>query len=115
MLLLTWPILRDPAHVLLCDPTSEAMGHLWGLEVADEGLFRHGPFVRVTDQVGFPDGFQATAFDRFSRSDPARTRATGGAGLGLSIARGLVEAHGGEIWIDDVDGAQVSFRIPAPA
>ncbi|HEY5877206.1 MAG TPA: HAMP domain-containing sensor histidine kinase [Ilumatobacteraceae bacterium] len=64
---------------------------------------------------GFPDGFQATAFDRFSRSDPARTRATGGAGLGLSIARGLVEAHGGEIWIDDVDGAQVSFRIPAPA
>jgi signal transduction histidine kinase len=64
---------------------------------------------------GFPDGFQASAFDRFSRSDPARTRATGGAGLGLSIARGLVEAHGGEIWIDDVDGAQVSFRIPAPA
>jgi signal transduction histidine kinase len=64
---------------------------------------------------GFPDGFRATAFDRFSRSDPARTRATGGAGLGLSIARGLVEAHGGEIWIDDVDGAQVSFRIPAPA
>ena len=64
---------------------------------------------------GFPDGFQATAFDRFSRADPARTRATGGAGLGLSIARGLVEAHGGEIWIDDVDGAQVSFRIPAPA
>src|SRR6185436_19301543 len=63
MLFLTWPILRDPAHVLLCDPTSEAMGHLWGLEVADEGLFRHGPFVRVTDQVGFPDGFHADFMD----------------------------------------------------
>ena len=63
MLLLTWPILRDPAHVLLCDPTSEAMGHLWGLEVADEGLFRHGPFVRVTDQVGFPEGFHADFMD----------------------------------------------------
>ncbi|MGD9704770.1 MAG: sensor histidine kinase [Acidimicrobiia bacterium] len=64
---------------------------------------------------GFPVGFQDAAFERFSRPDPARTRATGGAGLGLSIARGLVEAHGGEIWIDDVEGAQVSFRIPAPA
>jgi hypothetical protein len=63
MLLLTWPIFRDPAHVLLGDPTSEAMGHLWGLEVADEGLFRHGPFVRVTDQVGFPDGFRADFMD----------------------------------------------------
>jgi hypothetical protein len=63
MLLLTWPILRDPAHVLLCDPTSEAMGHLWGLEVADEGLFVHGPFVRVTAEVGFPDGFHADFMD----------------------------------------------------
>ncbi len=63
MLFLTWPILRDPAHVLLCNPTSEAMGHLWGLEVVDEGLFRYGPFVRVTDRVGFPDGFRADFMD----------------------------------------------------
>ena len=36
-------------------------------------------------------------FDRFYRVDPSRARATGGAGLGLTIARQLVEAHGGSI------------------
>jgi hypothetical protein len=58
-----WPIFADPAHVLLGDPTSEAMGHLWGLEVVTDGLLEEGPFVRVTDQVGFPDGFRADFMD----------------------------------------------------
>ena len=75
-----------------------------------------GAVVRVTDDgPGFPDDFRDHAFERFTRSDPSRTRQSGGGGLGLAIARGLVEAHGGEIWIEDSANASVAFRVPTPA
>jgi two-component system sensor histidine kinase BaeS len=54
-------------------------------------------------------------FERFWREDGARTG--GGAGLGLAIARGLVEAHGGRIWAESrpEGGTRVSFTLPAVA
>jgi signal transduction histidine kinase len=56
-------------------------------------------------------------FDRFWRDDEARDRRTGGAGLGLAIARGLVEHHGGRIWAENRagGGASVSFTLPRAA
>ena len=71
------------------------------------------PRVRVIDQgPGFPAEFSAHAFERFARADPSRNRETGGAGLGLAIARGLVEAHGGRIWIERPPGGRVAFELP---
>jgi signal transduction histidine kinase len=73
-----------------------------------------GAKVRVVDEgPGFPEEFAAHAFERFARADPSRARATGGGGLGLAIARGLIEAHGGRIWIEQPPGGRVTFELPA--
>jgi two-component system sensor histidine kinase BaeS len=53
-------------------------------------------------------------FDLFWRDDDSRTRETGGAGVGLAVARGLVQAHGGTIWAENrrAGGARVAFTLP---
>ena len=53
-------------------------------------------------------------FDRFYRADPSRARSTGGTGLGLTIARRLVEAHGGSIEVESVVGQGSRFIIRLP-
>jgi two-component system, OmpR family, sensor histidine kinase BaeS len=69
--------------------------------------------VEVLDQgPGFDVDLLPTAFESFSRSDPSRNRDTGGAGLGLAIAKGVIDAHGGTIWARPGPGGQVGFLLP---
>jgi two-component system OmpR family sensor kinase len=67
--------------------------------------------VRITDAgPGIPEADQARIFDRFYRIDKARSRDRGGSGLGLAVARSLIQAHGGTIDLTSRPGA-TTFTI----
>ncbi len=66
------------------------------------------------DGPGLPEDLAGTVFERFSRGDTARTRDSGGSGLGLSIARAISAAHGGELSVDSTPGA-TTFALTLPA
>lgn len=66
--------------------------------------------------VGIPPEHLSHIFDRFYRVDKSRSRqAGGGSGIGLTIARSLVEAHGGRIWVESNEeekGSIFAFTLP---
>jgi heavy metal sensor kinase len=71
------------------------------LEVADNG-------------TGIPAHAIPYVFERFYRVDKARTRASGGAGLGLSIVKSICAAHGAEIHVSSQEGQGSCFRVELP-
>ncbi len=84
-----------------------------------EGMDGTGGAVRVevTDSgVGIAPDDLPHVFERFYRGDKSRSREHGGAGLGLAISKGIVEAHGGHIWAEAAHphGARVAFTLPHP-
>jgi signal transduction histidine kinase len=73
--------------------------------------------VSVTDTgIGIPEQELNQVFDRFYQVESHLTRHEGGMGLGLSIARGMVELHGGRIWVESVEGrgSRFTFTLPVP-
>ena len=66
------------------------------------------------DGPGVPAERREQVFERFHRDQPARERSSGGSGLGLGIARSIVDLHGGRIWIEDspLGGARAAFALP---
>jgi two-component system sensor histidine kinase BaeS len=121
--------------------TAETAGPL--LVHADDGRLRQvlgnliGNAVRYTDRGGhvalraFPDADRVAVevrdtgcgiapgdlpfvFQRFWRADPARDRATGGSGLGLTIARQIVHDHGGDLTVTSTLGEGSTFRFTLP-
>ncbi|MBE2223276.1 MAG: HAMP domain-containing histidine kinase [Anaerolineae bacterium] len=71
--------------------------------------------VQITDNgPGLTPEQQASVFDRFWRSDAARSREQGGSGLGLAIAKGIVAAHGGTIGVESEPGQGATFWFTLP-
>jgi signal transduction histidine kinase len=85
-------------HVAL---TGGADGESLSVSVSDRGL-------------GIPAEHLPYLFDRFYRVD-ARNRSIRGVGLGLYICRSLVEAHGGEVWVESAPGVGSIFGFTLPA
>jgi two-component system sensor histidine kinase SenX3 len=71
--------------------------------------------IAVTDRgIGIAEGDQERVFERFYRADQARSRRTGGSGLGLSIVKHAVQRHGGEVrlWSRPGRGSTFTIRLP---
>lgn len=79
---------------------------------------RSGPEVVIVvddDGPGIPELERSAVFEPFYRVDSSRSRETGGAGLGLAIARAIVEAHGGRIRADAAPSGGARIRVVLPA
>jgi signal transduction histidine kinase len=82
------------------------------LEVdAGDGRVR---FVVDDDGPGIPPDQRVAIFDRFHRLDGARSRAAGGAGLGLAIVQAIATAHGGRVWADASPSGGARFVLEIP-
>ncbi len=104
---------------------SEAVGNLIANAIAYSprgssvgiGVSRVGSTVEiaVTDRgIGIAEDEQQRVFERFYRSDQARSRRTGGTGLGLSIVKHAVQRHGGEVRVWSRPGRGSTFTVQLP-
>ncbi len=78
--------------------------------------FEDGSLAVIVEDTGagIPPDDLVRVFERFYKSDKSRARTSGGTGLGLPIARHIVEAHGGTIWADSEEGRGSTFTFTLP-
>lgn len=115
------PVAADPDRIgeVLANLLDNALRHtVAGSRVeliAASGSHDDVSFTVSDSGSGMAPEHLSRVFERFYRVDPSRTRAQGGSGIGLSIARALVEAHGGRIWAEsDGPGMGARFILTLP-
>lgn len=88
-------------------------GHKGGTtEVSVENLIKNKVIVRVTDNgEGIAEEHIPRIFERFYRVDKSGSRKEGGSGLGLSIVKHIIEAHGEKIYVESVEGVGSEFSF----
>jgi two-component system sensor histidine kinase VicK len=87
-----------------------------GRVVIEAAQREHLVVCSVTDNgPGIPPHDLSRVFERFYQVDQSRVRREGGAGLGLAIAREIIEAHGGRIGAESVEGLGTRFTVELPA
>jgi len=108
---------RQKLHLVLANLLSNAIKFTpegGGIQVAVEAKGNE-VWVSVRDTgIGIPPREQERVFDRFYQVEPSLTRRFEGIGLGLSIAKGMVQLHGGRIWVESVEGMGSSFTFALP-
>ena len=80
-------------------------------------VWREPGYARVSvrdEGIGIPREDQALVFERFHRARNVDDRRFAGMGLGLYIARGIVEQHGGKIWVESAPGMGSTFQVAVP-
>ena len=86
-----------------------------GKIVVSLGKQQQSALVSVADNgEGIPKEELAFVFDRLYRVEKSRSRDQGGSGLGLSIAKSLIEAHSGKIWVESEEGSGAVFKFSLP-
>lgn len=94
-----------------------AVNHTREQDTIEVAIHRRGAWavISVRDTgAGIPAADLDHIFDRFARADPGRSRNTGGFGLGLSIVKAIVDAHGGEVRVTSAVGVGTTFEILLP-
>jgi signal transduction histidine kinase len=106
---------RDDLARAVGNLLDNARRHAASCIVIELGSDDHGVTLVVADDgAGIAAQDRERVFERFSRLDDARDRDSGGAGLGLSIVREIIDAHGGAVRVDDAPrGARFVVRLPA--
>ncbi len=108
---------RDQLQQLLLNLVDNAIKYTPAGGTITLGLYSEGGWARleVADSgIGIPADDLPHIFDRFYRSDKARSRTMGGAGLGLAIVREVAEAHGGRVEVFSTPGQGTLFRVWLP-
>jgi len=109
-----WPLLRQALLNLLQNAVRYNDPNGW-IEMAVQTHAGRVELQLCNAGPGIPTADQPRLFDRFFRGDVARSQAVDGAGLGLSLAREIVRAHGGTLTLQESRPGRTCFALSLPA